>query len=131
MFSKTWVFCPHFCSGPGQRFPKALGWVVSGIWGSLGEHQGAVTYHPKWGKGGAGRGGRLERPNPGRPAGGVSGPALALLHPLHRWGQDFPSGVSMPDTPEACCLLGGSQLLFQNRSAPLPSPRNPEPWGST
>lgn len=36
-------------------------------------------------------------------------------------------GWIQPDTLETCSLLGGSQLLFQNRSAPP----NPEPWGSS
>lgn len=36
---------------PGQRFPKFLGWVVSGIWVSLGEHQGALTHCPIWASG--------------------------------------------------------------------------------
>ena len=74
---------------PGQRFPKFLGWVVSGIWVSLGEHQGALTVLS--GPRGKERG--WGGPATGCPRGGASGLTLALLHPPYRWGQDFLSGV--------------------------------------
>lgn len=48
---------------PGQRFPKFLGWVVSGIWVSLGEHQGALTHCPIWASGWGGRGEGMGRPS--------------------------------------------------------------------
>ena len=47
-------FLPPFLLWAWAEIPQgSLGWVVSGIWGSLGEHQGAVTYRPIWGWGGA------------------------------------------------------------------------------
>ena len=46
-------FLPPFLLWAWAEIPQgSLGWVVSGIWGSLGEHQGAVTYRPIWGWGG-------------------------------------------------------------------------------
>ena len=119
-------FLPPFLLWAWAEIPQGcLEWVVSGICGSLGEHQGAVTYHPIWGWGGERReAGEAEPRASCRGRQGLPWPCSTLF----TGGAETSLLESIqPDTLEACFLLGGSQLLFQNRSAPP----NPEPWGSS
>lgn len=85
-------FLPPFLLWAWAEIPQSsLGWVVSGIWGFLGEHQGAVTYCPIWGWGGERR--EAGEAKPRASCRGCLRACLGPAPPSSQRGGDFPSGV--------------------------------------